>query len=248
MIKKLIFIAMVLLPLSLCAQEQDAGGDPQAMPEQQEAGQSPKEKKSTKILTGFSGGIMIHGGYLFSDNPQKVFSSTKLGDLTHLPKDGFAMGLGATLRFHLIDHIHLGAEGFVSTMPMMGTGSNIRAGWGGAMCDFYSDMGKVRPLIGLGLGGGVMQRLYVPTEAATVTDPESDIVYNASYTKTPFFYLDPYVGMEIGMKGLMALIIRIDYVLQFGRSNSKLTTSDINWGNFMAPSGPRLHIGVLLGN
>ncbi len=236
----IILVSALLLP-GLTARAQEDAGTPKEV-------KAKKSHSSSGIFTGFSGGMLLHGGYLFAKDPTQVFSNTGLGSLDYvknLPKDGFCMGLGGTLRAHLINHIHLGAEGFVSTMPLMKTGSNVRTGWGGAMCDFYTDWGKVRPLIGLTVGGGVMKRLFVP-DAPTVTSADSETNYNASYTKTPFFLLDPYIGMEIGLTNHMALIIRIDYMLPFGTSKSKLTPN-VDWGNFMTPSGPRLYVGLMFG-
>lgn len=273
--KQILILVLVILPLGLRAQEQEgytydetaaygqpypSGGQQQPQQYQQEYQQprqeaqqqeeTKKNKKGSRVFTGFSGGMMLHGGYLFSDDPRKVFSNSGLGDESYvkgLPKHGFTLGLGGALRIHLLDHIHVGAEGFVSTMPLMGTGSNIRTGWGGAFCDFYTTWGKVRPLIGLTVGGGTMKRLFVPDQAKeTLFMAEDSTFYNASYTKTPFFLLDPYIGMEIGLKGHTALLIRIDYLLPFGKTSSKLT-DNVKWSNFMSPSGPRLHIGVMFG-
>lgn len=205
-------------------------------------------KPSNAIFNGISGGVMLHIGYLFSDSPDKIFSNTGLGSLDYikgLPNDGACIGAGALIRIHLINHIHLGAEGHISTMPLMKTGSNVRSAWAGALCDFYTNWGKTRPLIGLSVGGGVMQRTYVPQQ-----DPEQDqsqqTNYNASYVKTPFFYMDPYIGLEIGLGSSMAIMVKIDYMLNFGKSKSSLT-ENVNWNNFMTPSGPRLHVGLLLG-
>ena len=239
----LILVSALLLP-GLTARAQEDADTPQEV-------KAKKSRSASGFFTGFSGGMMLHGGYLFAKDPRYVFSNTGLGSpdyVKNLPNDGFCMGLGGTLRAHLINHIHLGAEGFVSTMPLMKTGSNVRTGWGGAMCDFYTDWGKVRPLIGLTVGGGVMKRLFVP-DAPTVTSADSETNYNASYTKTPFFLLDPYIGMEIGLTNHMALIIRIDYMLPFGRTSSSLTDlkKDVSWGNFMTPSGPRLYVGLMFG-
>lgn len=236
----LILVSALLLP-GLTARAQEDADTPKEV-------KAKKSRSASSFFTGFSGGMMLHGGYLFAKDPRYIFSNTGLGSsdyVKNLPKDGFCMGLGGTLRAHLINHIHLGAEGFVSTMPLMRTGSNVRTGWGGAMCDFYTDWGKVRPLIGLTVGGGVMKRLFVP-DAPTVTSADSETNYNASYTKTPFFLLDPYIGMEIGLTNHMALIIRIDYMLPFGTSKSKLTPN-VDWGNFMTPSGPRLYVGLMFG-
>lgn len=255
--KTLLIYALALLPLGLMAQEQERRAYDSSAPseqnpaEEQQTQESPKkEKKKTALFTGFSGGMMVHGGYLFSDDPRKVFSNSGLGDASYvkgLPKSGFCFGIGGALRIHLINHIHVGAEGFVSTMPLMGTGSSVRSGWGGGFCDFYTQWGKVQPFIGMTIGGGSMSRLFVPKQAADVNYTTADSTYyNASYTKTPFFLLDPYVGIEIGLKGHAAIMIRIDYMLPFGKTGSKLT-EDVRWSNFMSPTGPRLYIGFMFG-
>lgn len=240
--KYLILIAFAfILPLSMLAKEQKDADD-----------SSEGEKKSglSEFFTGFSGGMMVHAGYMFSDAPDKVFSNTGLGSMDYikgLPKDGFCFGLGGSLRFHLINHIHLGAEGGMSTMPLMKTGSNVRTAWGGALCDFYTNWGKVRPLIGMSVGGGAMRRLFVPeADVETAGEEGAETNYNSSFVKSPFFYLDPYVGMEFGLTTHMALIVRLDYMLPFGSPGSKLTPN-VNWSNFMTPSGPRLYVGVMFG-
>ena len=238
--KQLLIFILALLPLGLMAQEQ-------------EVSDTNQKKNSGRVFTGFSGGMMLHGGYLFSDSPDKVFSNTGLGSYEYvkgLPKSGFCYGLGGALRVHLIDHIHLGAEGFVSTMPLMNTGSNVRTGWGGVLCDFYGNWGRVRPMIGLTIGGGTMKRLFVPVDSlgyVPVGTTAGDTTnYNASYTKTPFFFMDPYVGLEVNLGNHMALLIRIDYMLPFGTTRSSLT-ENVHWSNFMTPSGPRLYVGVMFG-
>ena len=228
-------LVLVLLPLCLNAQEQ-----------------SGRTARGNEVYTGFSGGMMLHGGYLFADSPDKIFSNTGLGSAKYvmgLPKDGFCYGLGGTLRVHLLNHIHVGAEGFVSTLPLMKTGSNVRTGWGGALIDFYMNWGRVRPLIGATIGGGTMKRLYVPKqeEGKDYAD-EDETKYNASYTKTPFFFVDPYIGTEIGFGNHIALLIRIDYMLPFGDSQSKLVETSKAWDKFMSPSGPRLYVGVMFGH
>ena len=210
-----------------------------------------KEHSGGKIFTGISGGLSIHGGYLFSQSPDQLFSNTGLGNLETyktLKKDGFCYGFGAQLRIHFINHIHLGAEANLSTLPLMNSGSYVQQMWAGGFCDFYGGWGKTKPLVGLGVGGGKVKRLYVP-DAAVVAEPTeeagSSTNYNAAYTTTPFFYLDPYVGLETDF-GLLGLQFKIDYMLPFGNTSSNLA-QNVNWGNFLAPSGPRLHIALVFG-
>ena len=254
--KKLLIMVCAFLPLGLMAQEQGAYPyyDEEVSDEQSarpaETSESNKSKSKNSVFTGFTGGMMIHGGYLFTDDPRKLFSNSGLGDeayVNSLPKHGFTFGLGGALRMHLKDKIHLGAEGFVSTLPLMGTGSSIRTGWGGVLCDVYTNWGKVRPMIGITLGGGSMRRLYVPGQTDKVNYAVSDsIYYNASYTQTPFFFMDPYVGLEVALKAHTALLIRVDYMLPFGKQSSKLT-DNVKWSNFMSPTGPRLYVGFMFG-
>ena len=148
---------------------------------------------------------------------------------------------------HLIDHIHLGGEGHMSFMPLTASGTSIRTGWGGAMCDFYATLGIVRPLIGLTVGGGSTKRLYVPSEAEQTVTGDDNVTYNASFTKTPFFLLDPYVGLEIAL-GKISLLLRVDYLLPFGKGDKGLADTKVTWDNVLSPSGPRLYIGCLFGH
>lgn len=212
--------------------------------------QNQKKERDVKIVTGFSGGMQLHIGYAFSQSPDALFRNASLRDLsnvTDLPNDGVTLGLGGALRMHLIDHIHLGIEGGVNTMPLMKSGSNIRTGWGDVFCDFYFPLGPIRPLVGLGVGGGSSKRLFVPSNAEQTVNPGSQTVYNASYTTTPFFLLDPYIGLEFKLGGHSAMLIRVDYMLPFGSNGSVLSKQDVSWSNFITPSGPRLYVGIMFG-
>ena len=262
--KKIIIIVLAILPLCLCAQRRSRDTYTPAPGEQVQSAQSSQDesgdvnnstkksksdKDGKKVFTGFSGGMMIHGGYAFSTSPNELFRNGSLegSKLNDLPKDGFTFGLGGTLRLHLIDHIHLGGEGHMSFMPLMSSGSSIRTGWGGAMCDFYATLGIVKPLIGMTIGGGAMRRVYVPEDAEQISKGANGMVYNASYSKTPFFLLDPYVGLEIAL-GKVAMLIRVDYMLPFGKDNDGLATPTVKWSNFVTPSGPRLYVGFVFGH
>ncbi|MCQ2346011.1 MAG: hypothetical protein MJZ82_04520 [Paludibacteraceae bacterium] len=221
---------------------------------------SPKRmhhRSSREILTGFSGGMMVHVGYGFSTSPDELFRNASLKSTTgksDIPNDGVTAGVGGQLRLHLLNHIHLGAEGGVSTMPLMKSGSNIRTGWGGAMCDLYWTWGKVSPLFGFTIGGGSQSRLYVPQNAEIVSGAENT-TYNASFTRTPFFLLDPYIGCEVEITDRIHMIFRVDYMLPFGSKDKGLEIlpsaepeaqqKNNGWSRFIAPSGPKLYIGFM---
>lgn len=92
---------------------------------------------STKVYQGFSGGMMVHAGYLFGQD--KNAPRDNQGVLCS--PQGATFGLGGALRVHLFKHLRVGGEGFVSTMNSATTdcrqrlqsGSYIRTGWGGVL-------------------------------------------------------------------------------------------------------------------
>ena len=232
--KKLFIFALLLLPLMGYAKTEQT-----------------ENTKKTKILTGFSGGMSLHIGYSFSSTPAELFRNQSLEGNTgasSLPKDGVTLGLGGQLRLHLIDHMHLGGEGYVSIMPLAGQ-SSIRTGWGGGFIDGYLTVGRVRPLVGLGIGGGKISRLYVPSSFDGVIHWKDSIASNASYSQTPFFYLDPYIGLEIllGPTKNKSLYLRLDYQLPFGSDKGDVADQKKSWSHFITPSGPRLYVGIMFG-
>lgn len=199
------------------------------------------------IYSGFSGGMLLHAGYGFANNPEDLFRNGSLNsdNIQNLPKDGFFFGVGGMLRIHLINHIHVGGEGYVSTMPLRKFGQ-IRSGWGGAFVDFYTQWGKVIPYIGAGIGGGSMRRTFVSETNEVMA--EDATMYNASYTRTPFFYIDPMIGLEFVATSRLNIVTRIDYLLPFSKNEDGIAGSMQNWKGFMTPSGPRLYIGIMFGH
>ena len=72
------------------------------------------DSTTTKKKVSFSGGMMLHIGYQggkgcgFLDDAGE---EKTLHSLTY--------GIGGQLRFHLLEHMHIGTEGYVSTMSFL---------------------------------------------------------------------------------------------------------------------------------
>lgn len=195
-------------------------------------------------LWGLSGGLMVHGGYAFAKNTSTMYHNPTLS--TSGKDDGMSLGAAASVRIHLISHLHVGAEAGVSVIPLSKDGSRVTTAWGGAFCDFYWTVKKVQLLAGAMLGGGNIGRLYV-SDAVKIGE---DTYSTTTYIRTPCFLLDPYIGVEIPVARRVAILVKLDYMLPFGKKSEGLskTKEVIKWSNFLEPSGPRLHIGVMFGN
>ena len=213
------------------------------------------------VFTGCSGGMMLHVGYLFAPDAGSLFGNTAFNSMAEMPRGGVTFGIGGAAKVHFLDRIHLGGEGFVSTMPLMGNNSQIRTGWGGIVLDHYWTRDRFRPFLGFTLGGGSMRRMYegekedgqsmvrfgdptstnATTAGETPASPEGGLTYNAYFRKTTFLFVGPYVGFEYALTQRVALVCRLDYVVPFGRN---LTDEYA----YMAPSGPRLYVGFMFGH
>ncbi|MGN0235269.1 MAG: hypothetical protein ACI4BD_02995 [Paludibacteraceae bacterium] len=194
--------------------------------------------------------MMLHAGYLFAPDAGALFGNTAFNSMPDMPRGGVTFGIGGAAKVHFLDCIHLGGEGFVSTMPLTGNNSQIRTGWGGLVLDYYWTRERFRPYLGFTLGGGSMRRMYEGTESGeeigatgdqTLREDEGGLTYNAYFRKTPFLFVGPYVGFEYAITQRVALVCRLDYVVPFGRNLTEEYA-------YMAPSGPRLYVGFMFGH
>jgi len=186
-----------------------------------------------KVYQGFSGGMMLHAGYQFGQEPNAPATS----DGRSTSPQGATFGIGGALRVHLWQHFRTGFEGYVSTMPASMTdahdilkpGSYVRVGCGGVLADCCWRLEKAWPYIGGAIGGGSMKGLYIldGNQDSWSQDP------NSTFHKQSFFYVTPYVGCDYCLTRKVHITFRFDWMLAFHRSDLVL------------PTGPRLYFGFM---
>ncbi len=192
---------------------------------------SDRSVKSS-VYRGFSGGMMLHLGYLYggvsSGDGQWGVSRTMSGG---------TMGIGGAARVHLWGHLRVGGEGFVSSMPVgmsnyagvLQSGSYVRNSWGGVLADAYWQCGKVWPFVGGTIGGGAQRSLYIIDGSQDDWQEEGSVVFN----KQTYFMLDPFVGFEVLLTSHIHLTFRVDYVLPIVRTG------------LLDPCGVRGYVGFM---
>ena len=190
---------------------------------------------TTKKKISFSGGMMLHIGYQGGKGCGFIDNTTGQEQTLH----SLTYGIGGQLRFHLLDHMHVGTEGYVSTMPLnkQGKESNIRTGWGGILCGYYTTFNRFQLMTGGTLGGGAQRSLHVfqPEEkltTATELTNESPI-HSSVFAKKSFFVFDPYIAIEYALTQRIHLIFKLDYMIA------------VHQQQFLTPSGPRLYVGFM---
>ena len=174
-----------------------------------------------KAIKGFSGGMMIHSGYLTGcDNP---FGYNM---------QGATFGIGGVARLHLTDHFRTGFEGYVSTLGLkhdIAKGSHNKIFWTGLLTDWYWQMGKYYPYAGVTVGGG-METTYLMFEGSSNDWKVED---RAVFRKSGFVAVDPFIGCDIALSEAVRLTFKMDWLLAIRKDGLN------------QPYGPRLYVGFI---
>lgn len=176
---------------------------------------SGQEKK--KLIKGYDGGMMVHTGYVFSNVEPLSFSS-----------EGPTFGIGGLVKLRFSDHFRNGIEGYISTMGQLDNGSYSKVFWSGSTMDFFWELGKWMPYVGLTTGGGTVTHylMFEGDKNDWVSEPVS------YFNKKPFFAIDPYFGCDYCISDAMHLTMRLDYMFALGEEA-------------YVPAGPRLYFGFI---
>lgn len=159
-----------------------------------------------KFFNGFSGGMMLHSGYLFGGQ-STVYSETGTLLGTH-NMEGMPFGIGGCLRFHLGKHLRVGMEGYVSTLNYATTKSYFSLGWGGILADGYWVFNKWTVFAGGTIGGGRVKNVTL-----LESTPLDFIAENgSSYREYGVLLATPFAGIEYALTKKLHLFVKADWI------------------------------------
>ena len=174
-----------------------------------------------KVIKGFSGGMMLHTGYQFGgDNPYNLSISSP------------TFGIGGCAKLHLTNHFRTGFEGYFSTAPIhkgVQSGSHNKLFWTGVLADWFWQVGKLIPYVGITAGGGMETSFYMFEGDKYDWELEPKAVLH----KQPIFVLDPYIGVEYVVGKALRLTLKADWLTAFHSEG------------FNRPMGPRVYFGFI---
>lgn len=183
-------------------------------------------QEGNSVVQGFSGGMMVHAGYLSGTN-----GNAPVGF------QGVSSGMGGALRVNVGRFFRVGMEGYVSTLgsgcsdakEFLSAGSYIRTGQGGLLVELCRREGRWWPFVGVSLGGGAMKGLYIVEGDQSDWEAEGCVVYN----RQPFVYVAPSVGTDYCVTPKIHLTIRADWSMA------------LHDGTLIRPTGARMFVGVM---
>ena len=180
--------------------------------------QEMQETGKPKVLNGFSGGMMLHTGYLFGEMPEIGYTAK-----------GAPFGLGGKICIHLGQHWMIGSEGYASTLRQMHNGSYIKYGWGGILGEFYWAFPHVMPYVGLTVGAGAQSTFLLFEGNSTDWTAEN----NAIFHKQSFCAITPFIGCDFILTKLLHLTLKTDWM------------NTLSHKRLMEPTGPRFYVGLI---
>ena len=157
--------------------------------------------------SGFSGGMMVHSGYLQS---QDFTIATNNGQsLQNLQAKGVPFGIGGAAKVHLGKYLRVGGEGYVSNLNYGEYNSIFSLSYGGVLVDCIWQNKRFSPYVGVLFGGGSTQNttLFASTPDDFIAEE------NVSYRKNSFLALTPFVGVEYALNDKIRLTLKADYLL-----------------------------------
>lgn len=187
-----------------------------------------KEKKSPFAFSGYSGGMMVHSGYVSSS--QVTFTHGDGSQAAAVRMRGMPLGIGGMLKIHLGNHLRVGTEGYSSNLRYGRNGSYSHTGWGGLLVDWIIPLGKWMPFAGITVGGGGVKNVTV------LGDTTEDFILDdgtTSFRKYAFMAIAPFAGVEYALTGRVHVVFKADWLL------------DVTSGQPDFVQGPRLYLGFV---
>lgn len=177
--------------------------------------------------SGFSGGMMIHSGYLQSNN----FEITNINNesISKNKIKGFPFGIGGAARLHFGKHIRVGGEGYVSDIKYNSNGSYFSTSWGGLLVDCIWQIKRFAPFAGLLVGGGNSKNLTLNKDYGN----DFVIENNASFREYSFLAIAPFIGVEYAINSKIRLTLKADYLVNINNPQNDFAT------------GPRIFLGFM---
>ena len=176
-----------------------------------------QEEKRKFVYSGYSGGMMLHLGYVKSNTFTFINSSSQFLETMQLK--GLTFGIGGQARVHFGKHLRIGTEGYFSEHKYKND-SYVSVGWGGILADYTWQTGKFKLFAGGTVGGASQQNLTIFIE-----QKNNYIVDGVmSYRKYGFICFVPFAGIEFALSKSINLIFKTDYMLNVSKQQDDFLT------------------------
>lgn len=193
---------------------------------------TPREdsEKGAMAYGGFTGGMMLHCGYLTAGNV--AFTASGTSEILSQKVAGVPVGLGGALKVAFGKYLRVGGEGYVTRLTYGRHKSHASIGWGGALVEGVLPFRKCRLFAGAVIGGGSMRHITLFEDVSADFSTEGKV----SYRKYGFMAVAPYIGADIPLTDKISLVVKADCLFNASRPQKDF------------PLGPKLFFGIMFGH
>lgn len=165
---------------------------------------STTAQESEKGFTGFSGGMMIHSGYMWGNDFQITDNQNNTIAEKNVPHVPF--GIGGALRLHFGAHFRLGMDGGVTTLSNRRSGQRWQLGFGNILAEGTWSYRNFLFFVGGSIGGGGVRNMVL----LSANDQDYQLENQVLYRKYGVLLVTPAAGFEYALSSRMHLICKVD--------------------------------------
>ncbi len=179
---------------------------------------------------GYSGGMMVHSGFLKSQSFSIISTDGSLEN--SYQQNGMPRGIGGLIKVHFgtdKNQLRVGTGGYSSSLKYSPNPSHSSVSFAFGQLEYAYIFNKINPIVGADFGGGSVKNFIMPDVVAD-DFVEDD---NMAYRKYKYIAIVPYIGAEFKITSSLYLLCKADY-------NIPLMQREADY-----PSGSRVYVGFL---
>ena len=176
---------------------------------------------------GYLGGMMVHSGYLASDEFDIFDSNNQIVERKKI--EACPVGIGGVFKVFIGENFRMGFDGGITMLKLDDYGSSSTIGFGGILVGANLNFKKFSPFFETALHFGTLKNTIL------LDSPKDDFIVekNVLIKNTKYRSLVPSIGLEYGASEKIRLLLKSDYIIPLSEKDADFVT------------GVRIYLGIL---
>ncbi len=176
---------------------------------------------------GYLGGMMIHSGYLASDEFDIFDSNNQIVGRKKI--EACPVGIGGVFKVFIAENFRIGFDGGITMLKLDDYGSSSSIGFGGILVGANLNIKNFLPFFETAFHFGTLKNIIL------LESSKDDFIVekNVLIKNTHYHSLVPSIGLEYGVSKKIRLLLKSDYIIPLSKKDADFVT------------GVRIYLGVL---
>lgn len=185
------------------------------------------EVRTSFKYNGYLGGMMIHSGYLASDEFDIFDSNNQIVERKKI--EAYPVGIGGVFKAFIGENFRVGFDGGITMLKLDDYGSFSSIGFSGVLVGANLNFKKFFPFFETAFQFSTQKNVIL------LDSPKDDFIVekNVLIKNTRYCSLVPSIGLEYGASEKIRLLLKSDYTIPLSKKDADFVT------------GVRIYLGVL---